>query len=581
MKKTLLVLALCLCALIIVSCTPPDSNSGDGGATDTENSGSENGGTTDTDGSGSENGGGEEKDFLVENEDYIDLASKYDGEGFDYNSSLWYMNELSDIPLPDPFVFVEDDTYYIVGTNERNVNTVDCYVTKDFSSFEHHEDIYDPSVHGGWEGESAEIYAPEIYCFDGVYYLYYSANDKGGVRRCSVVSADSILGPYEPIVNEEVDGLNNPLFYNPDYPERALDATVFCDDNGRRYMYFTVTKGTQHIVGVELDSPYVADWSTYRALVIPGTLDSESEEQILEWEMYRDNKVKIAEAPFMIKSEGKYYLTYSVNGCWNKYYNVCYAVSDTPLGNFVKPYREGELWTNILMGFPGTPNEDEQVYGQWEGFASGTGHHSFFYSGDQLMVGYHAHQNRGWNSKYYTPRFFALDYVHFDENGTPFFNGPSYSVINLPGRISGFDNVCENSTVKGSNVQNAEGATDNYIVDLYNLDSRDNEVKLGEGESVIEITFDRSYEIGGVLIYNSAYYDSFIPEVKYIDFGDGNIVYYPQFCSDFYVNDGKEFINPLSTINVEFLETFESDSVKICFDLPEGGSINEIVVLGK
>ena len=70
-------------------------------------------------------------------------------------------------------------------------------------------------------------------------------------------------------------------------------------------------------------------------------------------------------------------------------------------------------------------------------------------------------------------------------------------------------------------------------------------------------------------------------EIKYIDFGDGNIVYYPQFCADFYVNDETEFINPLSTINIEFLKTFNSSSVKICFDLPDGGSINEIVVLGK
>lgn len=560
MKRLLLFLILCLCASILLSCTSPDGNTGSGG----------------------EGSGGEEKKFLVEDEDYIDITSKYDGESFDYDSSLWYMNELSKVPLPDPHVYVEDDTYYIVGTSDRNPDTVDCYVTTDFVSFELHPDIYVPTDHEGWEDrQEALVFASEMYCFDGVYYLYYSAKDESLTRKCSVVAADNPLGPYKPIVNDSVDGLSAPLFYHPDYPERGLDATVFTDDDGRMYMYFTVTDGTQHIVGVELISPYEADWSTYRDLVIPGTLDSESEEQILEWEMYRDNKVKIAEAPFMIKSQGRYYLTYSVNGCWNKYYNVCYAVSDTPLGNFVKPYREGELWTNILMGFPGTPDEEELIFNQWEGFASGTGHHSFFYVGDQLMIGYHAHQNRGWNSKYYTPRYFAIDYVHFDENGTPFCNGPSYSVVNLPGRISGFDNICENATVSGSNVQNVKGATDNYIVDLYNLDSRDNEVKLGKGESIIEIKFDQSYEIGGVLVYNSAYYDSYIPEIKYIDFGNGNIVYYPQFCSDFYVNDEFEFINPLSTINVEFLKSFESESVKICFDLPEGGSINEIVILGK
>ena len=66
-----------------------------------------------------------EKGYLVENEDYIDLASGYRGEGIPYNSSLWYMNELKDVPIPDPFVFVDGDTYYIVGTNDRDINTVD------------------------------------------------------------------------------------------------------------------------------------------------------------------------------------------------------------------------------------------------------------------------------------------------------------------------------------------------------------------------------------------------------------------------------------------------------------------------
>lgn len=557
MKNTLLLLILFLCALIAVSCTPPDNN-------------------------GSGEGGGEEKSFLVEGEDYIDLASKYDGESFEYNRSLWYMNELDKVPIPDPCVYVENDTYYIVGTSERNPDTVDCYVTTDFHSFEHYPDVYDPTIYDGWENrEDALIFAAEIYCFDGVYYLYYSAKDNSRNRRCSVVMADSPTGPYRPIENDDVNGIEAPIFHNPEYFKRSLDTTVFCDDDGKTYMYFTVTDTTQHIVGVELISPYEADWSTYRDLVIPGTLDSESEEQILEWEMYRDNKVKIAEAPFMIKNEGKYYLTYSVNGCWNKYYNICYAVSDSPLGNFVKPYREGELWTNLLMGFPGTPDEEELIFSQWEGYASGTGHHSFFYVGDQLMIGYHAHQNRGWNSKYYTPRFFALDYVYFDDNGVPYCNGPSYSVINLPGRISGFDNVAAGASVTASNAQNASSATDSYIVDLYNLDSRDNEVKLGKGESFIEIDLGGSYEIGGVLIYNSAYYDSYVPEIEYIDFGNGNIVYYPQFCSDFYVNDETEFIYPLSCFNIEFLNTFEADSVKIVFNLSDGGSINEIVILGK
>ena len=283
----------------------------------------------------------------------------------------------------------------------------------------------------------------------------------------------------------------------------------------------------------------------------------------------------------MIKSQGKYYLTSSVTGCWNKYYNVCYAVSDEPLGNFVKPYEEGKLWTNLLMGYPGDNDSESKLFQQWSGFASGTGHHCFFYAGEQLMIGYHAHQNRDWDSNAYTPRYFAFDPVFFDASGAPYCNGPTYSVAPLPEAVSGAKNIVSGAAITSQNVVGAEKAQDNYIVDCYNLESRGDEVALGTGSSWIELKFDRAYTIKGVAVYNSAYYDSYIAEIAYIDFGNGNIIYYPQFCEDFYVSADKEFIRPGSSFNLEILEPFQAESVKIGFDLPQGGSINEIVILGQ
>ena len=154
-------------------------------------------------------------------------------------------------------------------------------------------------------------------------------------------------------------------------------------------------------------------------------------------------------------------------------------------------------------------------------------------------------------------------------------------MVNLPEAISGVSDIIGGATLRGENVQNLDKAADNYIVDCYNLDSRENEVILGKGESYIEIDFDRSYEIKGILIYNSAYYDSYVLEIEYIDFGNGNVIYYPQFCEDFYVKTEKSFIYPCSAFNLEILKPFNAESVKIGFNLPDGGSINEIVILGK
>ena len=50
---------------------------------------------------------------LIEGQDYVDHAMAYDGEKFIYDDTKWYINELDKVPLPDPHVFVEDDTYYM------------------------------------------------------------------------------------------------------------------------------------------------------------------------------------------------------------------------------------------------------------------------------------------------------------------------------------------------------------------------------------------------------------------------------------------------------------------------------------
>ena len=73
---------------------------------------------------------------LIEEEDYIDHTSTYDGSNLSYDETMWYVNKLEDVPLPDPQVFVEDDVYYIVGTSDRNGNVIDCYSTEDFVTYE-------------------------------------------------------------------------------------------------------------------------------------------------------------------------------------------------------------------------------------------------------------------------------------------------------------------------------------------------------------------------------------------------------------------------------------------------------------
>lgn len=514
-----------------------------------------------------------EHSLLVNGEDYICHTDLYD-------SKLWYMNNLDKMPLPDPHVYEENGIYYIVGTSGFYVT---CYSTTDFNTYKNEGIIYNPRLYNGWENSYQALFAPELYCFDGVYYLYYSAMDDNHVRRNSVVYSDNVLGPYKPIVNEEVDGLNNPLFLDKNINNPVLDSSVFLDDDGEIYMYYSVGNlEGQHVVGVKLINPYTADLGTYKELVKPGYLDSSFTSKPLEWEELREVD-QIAEAPCMIKSNGKYYLTYSVNGCWNKYYNVCYAVSDSPLGNFVKPYEEGKTWTNLLMGYPGDKDSESLIYQQWNGFSSGTGHHCFFKIGNQMMIGYHAHKNRNWNSDSIgTERFFAIDYLYFDETGVPFCNGPTWSIEPLPSVISGYQNIVENAGLVYRNVEHAEYVNDNYIEKYYNLvEGYGKEVILGSGYSYIEFIFDKEYVIGGLSIYNSSFYDQIIDEVLFIEFDNGKILRNALFNSEKYVNDELQFIYPCSALTIEFKEVIASTKITIFFKTDNGADINEIKVFGK
>ena len=521
------------------------------------------------------------------NLDYVDYGAIGDGATMpDYDTSKWYRNDLKDVPLPDPHVYYEDGVYYIYGTTDRTgAKSLDCYTTTDFIEYTLHKDILYPNQKhkSNWEGNV--IFAPEMYKFDDYYYLYYSNTHKDNGRRyLHVAKGTSPLGPFEQINELDangkmVDGTSKPVFEFPEGHVNALDTTVFVDDDGKMYMYYVISTSTQHIIGCEMKDPITIDWSTRKTLVVPGELKTNTDADTLFWEAY--NGYNIAEAPYMIKSpNGLYYLTYSVNDYQNRYYSICYAYSDSPLGDFQKPYtveqkQNGEIWTNLLLGYAG--GTEGSVYDQWTGFSSGNGHHCFFNIGDQIMIAYHQHKNRNNAS---LGRAFAMDYVYFDENGDPYTDGPTWSLQARPEALSGYKNIALNARVKYTNVENAHFVNDNYIVRHANLVQEQNkEVIIKGGKAYIELVFDKEYTIGGIQINNSAYYDKALFEIAYINFFNDNVIFNASFMPN-YVNEDKEFIFPGSAFTIDF-DDIKATRVVICFETTDGAQINEIKVLGK
>jgi hypothetical protein len=326
-----------------------------------------------------------------------------------------------------------------------------------------------------------------------------------------------------------------------------------------------------------MKDPVTPDWDTYKILVRPGEETTKETYNYSKffWEAYTG--FEVAEGPQMIKSpNGKYYLTYSVNHYPNKYYTVCYAVSDSPLGDYTKPWVKDQSWTNLLFGYAGGM-QGSSVYKKWDGFMSGTAHHCFFKIGDQYMIGYHAHQNRKGDSA----RYFGMDKLFFDKDGVPFCQGPSATIQTLPEAISGYKNIAVDAKIYASDtIRNAERLTDNYISEHYNLvQEEDTETYLPLGKCYIELEFDREYEIGGIQIVNSSTYGKHVEEVEFINFFNGNAIL--EGCIDYeVVNIDTEFIFPDSGLTYN-LHDIKANKVVICFDNDWEAQINEIIVLGK
>ena len=64
---------------------------------------------------------------LAEGTDYVrhDVDSN---NKWNVDETMWYINNLDKVPLPDPQVFEEDGTYYIVGTDDSSsCRYIPCY----------------------------------------------------------------------------------------------------------------------------------------------------------------------------------------------------------------------------------------------------------------------------------------------------------------------------------------------------------------------------------------------------------------------------------------------------------------------
>lgn len=264
--------------------------------------------------------------------------------------------------LADPFIHYENGKYYAYGTSAPD--GFEVYTSDDLKNWQKHSShvLKKSDVWGEkW------FWAPEIYKVDGDYIMYFTAD-----VHISCAISKSPLGPF-------VQTEKKPMCEN----ENRIDNTLFIDDDGQGYVFFNRwgQNGGSEVWGAKLEK----DYKTIKEDTLFRVLGAEE-----PWETVMNN---ITEGPFMIKHDGKYYMTYTANNYKSQDYAVGYAVADKPEGPFVKAAE------NPILRRPGN--------------FVGSGHHSFFKDRDgKLRIVFHVHHSE----KKIQPRFMVIGEVFF-ENG--------------------------------------------------------------------------------------------------------------------------------------------------------------------
>lgn len=250
-----------------------------------------------------------------------------------------YQNPVLD-GYADPDVLLYEGTYYLYATGGPGGYQV--YTSKDLAEWTWEGLAVAPNL---W-GIASNYWAPDVEYINGKFYMVVSCNENMGLAV-----SDSPLGPFREA--------HDSFFF-----DHTIDGHLYVDDDGSVYLYYVSWRSghTYGIYGTKLDEQMIPILETETLLLVAQD----------RWEKYQ---AKVVEGPYILKRNGIYYLTYSGSHYESKNYAVGYAISDSPLGSYVR-YKGNP----ILIG-------NDKV--------SGTGHHCVTTSldGSELWIVYHQHNS--------------------------------------------------------------------------------------------------------------------------------------------------------------------------------------------
>jgi GH43 family beta-xylosidase len=220
--------------------------------------------------------------------------------------------------VADPFVLKHRGEYYLYRTNTGP--GLDVFTSRDLVHWKAGPVVWRPSPEN-----RDDIWAPEVYYENGKFYLYFSAG-RSGNPRLWVAEADSPLGPF---TTDARGPLTEPW---------RIDASVFRDDDGARYLYCAHRLGP----GARVEARRIADaWERADSGWQPMVEASAPWEGI--W----------VEGPTVLKRGRTYFLLYSGPDAESPRYQVGYATAASPLG----PWKKRGLLIPTRNAIPGTGHQ--------------------------------------------------------------------------------------------------------------------------------------------------------------------------------------------------------------------------------
>ena len=250
-------------------------------------------------------------------------------------------NSINKVPLADPFILLHKNEYYAYGTN--SVDGIAVFTSSDLRKWRKEEALAlhkDDSYGDKW------FWAPEVYYVNNKFYMYYSADE-----HICVAASDSPLGPFRQTVQR-------PMLEG----EKAIDNSLFIDDDGTPYLFFDRFNDGLNIWVAELES----DLMTIKKETLHPCIHVSQ-----EWEKVWP---RVNEGAFVIKHQGVYYMTYSANSYESPFHGIGCATATDIMGEWTK-YSH-----NPLLQKPGN--------------LVGVGHSSMFTDKKgNLRIVFHAHRD--------------------------------------------------------------------------------------------------------------------------------------------------------------------------------------------